>query len=143
MTLQNSPGFDHDLFSETGNENEPESKKRAFRWLILGLVVILLALVVGNFWQSGLTDVLRGKGNVSGIVIDQNGNGVKAEVMVTGTNLATYTDDGGRFLLAGIPEGQRVLVIGYDLTGWEYPVTVVAGQTMELGKISVIATATP
>lgn len=143
MTLQDSPGFDHEIISGTDQETEPEPKKRPFRWLIVGLVVILLALVVVNFWQSGVTDVLRGKGNVSGIVIDQDGNAVKAEVMVTGTNLATYTDDGGRFLLAGIPEGQRVLVIGYDLTGWEYPVTVIAGQTMELGKISVIATATP
>jgi hypothetical protein len=53
------------------------------------------------------------------------------------------TDESGKFLLGDIPEGQRLLVVGYDQTGWEYPVTVIAGQTMDVGRVSVVTTETP
>lgn len=143
MSLQDSPSFDHVIYPESEQSPAPVPRKKNLRWLIAGLVMVLLVLTVVNFWGSGVTDALRGKGSISGFVVDQDGNAVKAEVLVAGTGLGTFSDETGQFLLGGIPEGQRTLVVGYGLTGWEYPITVIAGQTMELGRISVIATATP
>lgn len=143
MTLQNSPGFEHVAVDET-LEQVPQKKSRGGFWGIVAvLVLILLVLVFVNYWGDTAFVSIRGKGAVSGFVVDEEGNAAKAEILVAGTDLQTTTDEAGRFQLDDIPEGQRLLVVGYDLTGWEYPVTVIAGQTLDLGKISVVTTITP
>ncbi|MCD4673062.1 MAG: carboxypeptidase-like regulatory domain-containing protein [Anaerolineaceae bacterium] len=143
MTLQNSPGFEHVAVDET-LEQAPQKENRGGFWGIVAvLVLILLALMFVNYWGDTAFASIRGKGAVSGFVVDEEGNAVKAEILVAGTELQTMTDEAGRFQLNDIPEGQRLLVVGYDLMGWEYPVTVIAGQTLDLGKISVVTTITP
>ena len=143
MSLQNSPGFDQVKFDD--DYEAPSSKKsRGGIWvIIIVLFLILTGLLFINFGGSAELNTFRGKGSVSGFVVDEKGTAVKAEIILAGTDLQTMTDETGRFLLNDIPEGQRLLVVGYDLTGWEYPVVVIAGQTLDIGKISVVTTQTP
>lgn len=147
MSLQNSPGFDQeevDRFEEGSNKKEDRERRRGGFWIIVSiLVVVLLVLAAINLVDNKTFDALRGKGAVSGIVVDEDGNGVLAEVMIAGTNLSTRTDETGYFLMSDIPEGQRTLVVGFDQTGWQYPVVIIAGQTLDAGEISVITTVTP
>jgi len=143
MSLQNSPGFDQVKLEDDSGSSDPRKRRRGVWGIIIVLFLILIGLVFVNYFGKAEINTLRGKGAVSGFVVDEKGNGVQAEIIVAGTDLQTMTDETGRFLLGDIPEGQRVLVVGYDLTGWEYPVTVISGQTMEIGQISVVTTQTP
>jgi hypothetical protein len=143
MSLQDSPGFDQTSFDESEGQLQPQSYRHRLWWVIGGLALVLLALAVVNYAGAGAVERVSSKGAVTGIVVSEEGNGVLAEVFIAGTNLETFTDETGNFSLESIPEGQRILVVGYEQTGWEFPVTIVAGQTIDLGEISVIATATP
>ena len=143
MSLQNSPGFDQVKYDDESDSSVPKKGRRGVWVIIIVLFLILISLVFINYGGGTEINALRGRGSVSGFVVDEKGNAVKAEIILAGTDLRTMTDETGGFLLTDIPEGQRVLVVGYDLTGWEYPVTVIAGQTMEIGQISVVTTQTP
>lgn len=143
MSLQNSPGFDQVKYDGESDSSVPKKGRRRVWGIIIVLFLILISLVFINYRGRAEINALRGRGSVSGFVVDEKGNAVNAEIILAGTDLRTMTDETGKFLLTDIPEGQRVLVVGYDLTGWEYPVTVIAGQTMEIGRISVVTTQTP
>ncbi len=143
MSLQNSPGFDQVELDDVSHPPEPKNRRGVVWGMIIVLVLIVIGLAVLNIWGGAEITALRGVGSLSGFVVDEKGNGVQAEIIVAGTNLQTMTDESGKFLLADIPEGQRLLVVGYDQTGWEYPVTVIAGQTMDVGRVSVVTTETP
>ncbi len=143
MSLQNSPGFEQVKIDYVSDAPSPKHGRGWARGIIIFLILTLTVLVFINYAGSADLNVLRGQGSVSGFVVDEKGNAVKAEIIVAGTDLKITTDDSGKFLLNDIPEGQRLLVVGYDLTGWEYPVVVIAGQTTEVGRISVVSTQTP
>ena len=143
MSLQNSPGFEQVKIDHVSDAPSPKHSRGWVRGIIIFLILTLTGLIFINYAGSADLNVLRGRGSVSGFVVDERGNAVKAEIIVAGTDLKIMTDDSGKFLLNDIPEGQRMLVVGYDLTGWEYPVVIIAGQTTEVGRISVVTTQTP
>jgi len=146
MSYQNSPGFNQDL-SQSDQEVESDGtggNGRGRTWIVIAiLVLVLLALVVVNYSDNRIFTSIRATGGVSGIVVDENGNGVLAEIMVIGTDVSVLSEETGRFVINDIPEGERILVVGYDATGWQYPVTILAGQVIELGEFSVVTTDTP
>lgn len=143
MSLQNSPDFNQVKFDHDTDDASTKKSRNGVRGIIIALFLVLIGLVFINLFSRTDFDTLRGKGSVSGFVVDENGNAVKAEILVAGTELKNMTDDSGKFLLADIPEGQRLLVVGYDQTGWEHPVIVIAGQITDVGQLSVVTTQTP
>src|SRR5688500_3493950 len=70
-------------------------------------------------------------GSVTGTVVEASSRRpiVGAQVFIRGTGLATQAGEGGRFTLANIPVGARVVgvrQIGFAAT--EKPVTIMSGQ---------------
>lgn len=70
------------------------------------LLAILLMTVLSSYAQDN--------GNLSGKVIDQNGNVLPgASVMVEGSTLGTSTDLNGLYSLRGVPVGQQKITVEY------------------------------
>jgi iron complex outermembrane receptor protein len=94
-----------------------------FTIAIMALVAFTIPLLQAQTAQSG-----RIEGRVQNAVTGANLN--NARVAVKGTNIVTFTDDGGSFQLNGIPAGQAVLRVFFTgLDEEEVTVNVVPGQT--------------
>lgn len=100
------------------------------------LYFAVFAIGVPAFAQSST-------GSVSGIVMDPTGPVVGAAVKLEGSVNASVTDYSGKFNMANIPAGEQTLVIsslGY--ADKSVTVTVVAGQTQNLGQVAMTTEST-
>jgi hypothetical protein len=75
--------------------------------------------------------------------LDPSGQPFNGDIFVTGTTLAAKTNPDGSFELKNIPTGNRLVVVADALTGREYPVTIIAGETTNMGTVKFQVTATP
>ena len=123
-------------------QEDPDRKKKV-RGLLLGLVVLVLLLGVVDLATSDVTQPLRGMGNVSGIVLDGQENPLLADIFVEGTSLKAKANPDGSFLIKDVPAGERLMVVADGANGREIAVTVLAGQTADLGKVQIKVTQTP
>jgi iron complex outermembrane receptor protein len=93
-----------------------------------GLVLLLFA-----------TSLAAQTGNISGTITNGNANPLMGvNVMLEDTAFGAVTKQNGTFFLQDIPEGNYVLQLSY--TGFETVekrVSVIAGQTNDIGKISM------
>ncbi len=88
--------------------------------------VLLLAIMLMAFLPGYSQD----HGNLSGKVIDRNGNTLPgASILVSGSTLGTSSDLNGFYTLRGIPAGQRKITVEY--LGYK---SVTATLTIEKGK---------
>lgn len=143
MGLEESPALES--YAE-GLPPPPADDGTGRRWLrvalgILGLAAV--ALILFGLLRSSADAWLRGTGAVSGIVVDAANAPVTAEVFVLQSEIEAVTDSLGQFELVGVPAGERSVVVAYQGMGREFPVTVVAGGKVDLGRIQVVATAVP
>jgi hypothetical protein len=109
-------------------------------WVLAALAVVLAGVL---FFRSDTFSGIMGVGVVNGQVIDQTGKPVQAQIMIEGTQLTSPTDVNGQFSLANVPAGDRLLVAGYQGMGFEVPVQIPAGGTVNVGQVRVSATAEP
>ncbi|MFZ5819093.1 MAG: carboxypeptidase regulatory-like domain-containing protein [Chloroflexota bacterium] len=134
MAFEESPSLDLYKDGLPSRLPDPSHKRRRMWALIVGLTVLSVALAFFNMAQDGTLAILTGTGGVTGMVYDDQGNPVVAEVFVFGTTLSAQSDQAGRFELEGVPAGQQVVVVAYRNIGREYMVNVVAGQVVDMGE---------
>lgn len=121
------------------NRNNPLIPTRR-RWphITIGiLAVLLLALGTANFLTSNAATFIAGTGTVRGIILDENGAPVEAEIFIENSNLDTKTGKQGEFELRGLPSGRNILVITWMYAGYEIPVEIHRGGITDLGSILV------
>ncbi len=77
-------------------------------------ILLLLSLLLQTSWLLAQTQTVRGK------VLDNASQNPLMVVTITvdGTNISTYTDDNGNFILEGVPVGRQIIrasYIGYEM----------------------------
>jgi hypothetical protein len=143
MSFEESPSLDDYQNGFPEKLPDPSVKKRRVR-LALGIFLgVVLMLGVANFLQSQTGSLLLGTGAIQGSVIDGLGAPFMGDVFVIGNDQIVHTSSDGTFILKGIPSGDRSLIIANARTGQEYFVRVVAGQTLDIGQVQFLVTATP
>lgn len=143
MQLEQSPGFDQYKDGLPEPPPDPTQRRKRFRMLLLALLLVVLALSALNFFGSKSAALLLGNGSVTGVVIGQDGAPFHGQVFILGTELSAATDADGRFFLDHVPAGAQILIVADDALGREFPVEVRAGETVEMGQIQFVPTATP
>lgn len=143
MSLQDSPSL-----NDFQNGLDPEKQvagdeKKSLTWIILALVVVAAILGVVNLAQSGVADQLRGTCTIRGQVVDEQNNPLQAEIIIMGTKVQTETDTEGNFTLSSVPVNAQSLVIGYQGAGYEYPLSLSAGENIDLGQLKFVSTLVP
>jgi hypothetical protein len=143
MQFEESPSLDKYKDGLPEPPPDPAVKRKRFR--IVLLIVLLLVLFLGtvNFLQSQMAGLLLETGAVSGMVLDEDGNPFQVEVFILGTELAVVIDANGYFVMDRVPAGQQSLIVADEEYGNEFPITVIAGGTIDVGQIQFVSTATP
>jgi hypothetical protein len=143
MSFEESPSLDEYKAGLPENLPDPSVKKRRIRLLLGILFGISLFLGIANFLQSETASFLMGTGSVQGKVVDAQGSPFIGDVFVIGVDKIVRTSSDGSFLLERIPSGDQSLVVANATTGQEHPVRIVAGQTLNIGQLQFLVTATP
>ena len=143
MSFENSPSLEEFQDGIPAKLSDPSAQRKRIRVLVLLLIAVLLVLFASVFAKSDAAAILSGRGSISGQAIDDLGNPFQGYIFVFGTELEAQTQPDGTFLLDGVPAGARVLVLANEYAGYEFPVQVIAGETVAVGKIQFISTATP
>jgi len=141
MALESSPSL-----KDYGKGLKPKDRA-ASRWRIVWMIVIVLflltAIIVVNLLKSDQVARVLGAGNVVGVVVDENGKPLDAEIYVLRTNIQGHADGAGAFEIRGVPAGARALVIARQGGGMEFPVLIMAGATTDMGQIQFVGTRVP
>ncbi len=143
MQLEQSPGFDQYKDGLPEPPPDAEAKRKRFRLLLLALLLVVLTLSALNFLGSKSMSILSGTGAVTGVVVDRDGQPFQGQIFILGTELSAAVDANGRFFLDNVPAGAQILIVADDALGREFPVEVIAGETVEMGQLQFIPTATP
>lgn len=143
MQLEQSPGFDQYKDGLPEPPPDPTRRRKRFRLLLLALLLAVLVLSALNFFGSKSAALLLGNGAVTGVVVGQDGQPFHGQVFILGTELSSATDADGRFFLDHVPAGAQILIVADDALGREFPVEVLPGETVEMGQIQFVPTATP
>ncbi|GAB4505086.1 MAG: hypothetical protein Fur0043_20810 [Anaerolineales bacterium] len=143
MQLEKSPGFDQYKDGLPEPPPDPALRRRRFRLVLLTLLLAILALSAINFLGSKSAAILSGNGAVTGVVVGPDGQPFQGQIFILGTELSAATDANGRFFLDHVPAGAQILIVADDALGREFPIEVIPGETVEMGQIQFIPTATP
>jgi hypothetical protein len=143
MRLEKSPGFEQYKDGIPDPPPDPADNRRRFRMVLLAALLLVLLLSIGNFLGSQTAALLTGTGSVTGTVIDEQGQAFRGEIFILGTELAVSTDPNGHFAMDRVPAGAQSLIVADDLFGREFPIQVVAGETIDVGQLQFVPTATP
>ena len=135
MHLEDSPTLDLYKDGLPDHLPDPSRKKKIIRIVIIGMMVLSLVLAFFNMAQNGTLATLAGTGNAMGMVYDDQGHAIAANVFVFGADVSAQSDQTGRFELKGIPSGQQVVIVSYRNVGREYTVNITAGQTVNMGEV--------
>lgn len=121
--------------------------RTVIRGRLVGMMIVALflltAIVIVNLLKSEQFERVRDTGTVIGIVVDEQGKPLDAEIYILRPRLEGQTDAGGAFEMRGVPAGARELVIARQGGGIELPVQIKAGSTTDLGTIPFVGTRVP
>jgi hypothetical protein len=141
MAFESSPSL-----KDYGQGLKPKDRT-AIRWRLVWMVVVALflltAILIVNLFKSEQFERLQGTGTVIGIVVDEQGKPLDAEIYILRPRIQGQTDTGGAFEIRGVPAGSRELVIARQGGGVELPIHVTAGSTTDLGPIPFVGTRVP
>ncbi|KAF0112119.1 MAG: hypothetical protein FD147_386 [Chloroflexi bacterium] len=126
---------------ETPKEKPP--RKKWVRPAILCLLALTILVSVIDLSSSSIVKTLAGVGSVSGFVANSKQTPVPAEIFVLTKGISTSADDNGQFLLTNVPAGDTILIIAYQGIGKEFPVKIMAGETLFIGQVTVEETQIP
>ena len=144
MGTENSPSLDE--FAQGMPLELPDpSKKRKRLWTIIGILSAIALMLAGNmFVISDTAAILAGTGTVTGVVVDENNQPMPgAEIYVLGSRVKGESDAYGFFEVQDVPAGSRSIVVACGGTGYEYPILVIAGESVDLGEVRFISTLEP
>lgn len=143
MGFENSPKIDEFSGGIPPKLIDQKSRRRWF-WLLFSILsLLLIALLTVRLIQSGGVDLLKSTGSISGMIVDEGGEPVQAEIIVFNTDRYAVTESDGKFILDDVPTGNQVVVVGYQGAGFEFPVQVNAGVSTSMGQIQILTTAVP
>jgi len=143
MALENSPSLKEFEQGIPEKLSDPSTKNKRIRILILILLGLLILILAFSFAKSDAATLLAGKGSLSGLVLDDDGQPFHGYIFILGTELETQTDAEGRFLIEKVPAGARLLIVANEFAGYEFPAFVIAGENTDLGQLKFITTAVP
>lgn len=143
MPLEKSPSLEN--FGEILPESQPTppSPKRSTRVLLLLIVLLLGFLFIPSLLPREWMLNLSGAGQVRGIVLNESGQPLQGEVLILGSKAHSALQPDGSFLLEKVPAGPQRLVILDAYTGIEIPITIIAGQMLDVGIIHFQTQVTP
>jgi hypothetical protein len=143
MPYENSPKLtDYDkVIVKPPKQVSPRLKQVRVLILILAGIVLVLGLV--NLAKSDLTASLRGTGTLQGVVLNDHGQPFTGNIFIETTSLKTSTNPDGSFLLKNIPAGKQLVVVADAAAGSEFSVTIISGETTNMGTVLFQSTATP
>lgn len=131
-------------FKDGLRDDLPSKKRLSAYHIIIILLGVLVVGLSGLVWlRSDNQQLVVGKGNVRGVVVDDQGSPFKGEVYVLGTELMTSTDSNGFFQLSGVPAGKQYLIVADQFIGHEFPIAVLPGESLDVGTLRFVSTATP
>ncbi len=135
MSLSSSPKLEE--YQDGIPPKKPDRKGRALtvRILIGVFALVSVALLISQVLHSNTTALLVGKGEVVGVVVDETGAPLQGEVFISGYDREVKTKVDGSFEISGVPEGAQLLAVAHHGAASQYPVEVVAGQTVDMGEI--------
>jgi hypothetical protein len=133
--LSSSPSLNEYKNGIPNKPRDPSARRRIFRFILLGLLVIAVGMILSDFLQSDAAALLAGKGSLTGQAVDSQGNALNVTVFVMGVDRPVQVGADGSFKYENIPAGQRSLVLTYNGTAAEYPVQVQAGTTVNVGQL--------
>ena len=143
MSLEKSPSLDQFQDGMPSKLPDQKSKRKRIFTIMMTLVVIIITLGIINFLQSDTAAILSGTGTITGIVVDENGDPIEAEIYVLGTKVDGLADSDGYFIIDGVPSGNQSIAVAYQGSGFEYPVFIQPGESTKLGEIRFISTLEP
>lgn len=143
MSFEESPSLGDYKEGLPEKLSDPSTNKRRIRLALVIFLGLILFLGIANFLRSQSGNLLMGTGSIQGNAVDGNGSPFIGDVFVIGVDQIIRTSPDGSFLLKNIPAGEKSLVVANATTGQEYPVRVVAGQTVDVGQVQFLVTATP
>ncbi len=143
MALENSPSL-----KEYGKGLPPRPRERGamarrLGIVIAGVLIVVLGVSAITLLQSDQAAGWFGVGTITGVVVDDAGKPVAAQVFVLKPRLQAQTDARGAFEIRGVPAGQRAVAVVRDGSGTEYPAVVTTGDTTNLGEIKYLGTRVP
>jgi len=143
MAFEESPSLEEykdGLPTKLPDPGEP--LRKGYYTLGILFVLVLLLIVVNIIQTSGFPQLIPGKGTVIGLVLDDNGEPIVADIFVVGTDIEIQSDRSGYFEVGDIPKGLQSIIVAKFESGLEYVVNVLAGSTIDLGRILLISTPT-
>jgi hypothetical protein len=143
MAFEKSPSLEEFEDGMPQKLSDPSARRKRLRVLVLLVITLLLLFLAISFAQSDASALLAGKGSVSGRALDDSGEPFQGYVFIVGTDIEGVTAEDGIFLVDGVPAGARTLVLANEYTGYEFPVAVTAGETVDIGDIRFTTTAIP
>ena len=141
MTLEDSPSLNE--FKNGLPDELPKSRgpRKLTRSIIAILGIITLILATANFVRSGtVLAMFKGKGTVTGYVIDETYQPLLVEVYVLGTEIEARSDASGYFEIQGVPAGLQSIAIVTEDTGEEFQVEVFSNSIAGMGEIQLETT---
>jgi hypothetical protein len=135
--------YRHEMPDQPPVKPELPDRRNITRIIIAVLALILLILLGINFFTSPAVSILTGKANVQGHVVDEHGLPVSARVIIFGTELSATTNQNGVFTINGVPAGSQMLVVAYNISAIEIPITIIPGQDLDVGQVQFKVTAAP
>ena len=135
MGLSSSPKLEE--YQDGIPPEKPDRKGQvlAVRILIGVFALVSVVLLLSQVLSSNTTALLAGKGQVVGVVVDETGAPLQGEVFISGYDHEVETKVDGSFEISGVPEGEQMLAVAHHGAASQYPVEVVAGQTVDMGEI--------
>jgi hypothetical protein len=107
--------------------------------LLVGLVVVALCaagiIVALVLLRAEIGFLVGATGTVSGTVVDAVYRPLQADIYVQQTNLHARSDMNGRFEIQGVPAGPQSLVVAYGGRARTFPITVVGGESVQVGPL--------
>jgi hypothetical protein len=135
MNLSNSPSLNDYKNGIPDQQRYSSSHRKIFRIILMGLLVLLAGMSLYYYMKSDAAALLTGKGSFSGLVLDEQGKPLNAQLSVMGVDRLVQAGIDGSFLYENVPAGKRNLVIIYNGTASEYSVQVQAGKIVNLGQV--------
>ncbi len=118
----------------------PGQGHRIVRGAIWTLTIVLIVMGAVAFWRSNLIALPGGRGDIVGRV-SAPGNGAVVFTLANPTEIPVAAD--GSFVVRNVPAGRQMLYVAFSGTAWEVPVEVPNQGQVDVGVITVEATAEP